>query len=72
MADRLAAGDVDISTAESPQCLDFSETSEAAMASDLSDAIDSLRSQLMKDDSSFIEPSESSESGSEFKLGKVK
>ena len=50
----MVDGDADIHVNESPQCLDVSETSEAAMASDLSAAVNSLHSQLLKDDSSFI------------------
>ncbi len=46
LADRLVEGDADVHAPDSSLCLDVSDTSEAAMDSELSEAINSLREQL--------------------------
>eukprot|EP01043_Picozoa_sp_COSAG02_P006249 COSAG02_NODE_176_length_31159_cov_30.469833_26_plen_139_part_00 len=54
LADRLVEGDADVHAPDSSLCLDVSDTSEAAMDSELSEAINSLREQLTPYDDSFV------------------
>jgi hypothetical protein len=53
LADRLVEGDA-VHAPDSSLCLDVSDTSEAAMDSELSEAVNSLREQLTPYDDSFV------------------